>query len=324
MLAIQILAKGGAEQLGLVDVARPKIGAGELLVKVSAAGISPNEFEWGNTWHTPDGEERVRPIPGHEFSGTVEAVSEDVAGFSPGDEVFGLTDFFRDGCEAEYTRVLPSEISFKPKTLEHAAAASLPLDALTAWQGLLVHGGLVPGQRVLVHGGAGGVGSLAVQLAKYAGGYVIATCSRKSIELVKSLDADEVIDYRAQKFEKVVAPVHIVFDTVGGQTLERSWSVIRPGGILVSISALPSEEKAKELGVRCSFFIVQPDKAQLSRIRAIVDASHLRPVLKGVCPLAEAKRAYELASAAPHQGKVVLAVGASVMGDVSPQRFGLM
>ena len=180
--------------------------------------------------------------------------------------MFGYIDVRRDGADAEYVAARADELVPKPATLTHAQAAAVPLSALTAWQALFDQGELERGQRVLIHGGAGGVGSFAVQFARWRGARVTATSSARDIDLVRGLGADEVIDYRTQRFEDVVADQDLVFDTVGGETWERSWDVLRPGGRLVSIAVPRPPEREADDGRRAIWFVVEPDREQLREI----------------------------------------------------------
>jgi NADPH:quinone reductase-like Zn-dependent oxidoreductase len=238
----------------------------------------------------------------------VEAVGPDSAGLTAGDEVYGLIDFRRDGADAEYVAVRAIELAPKPATLAFAEAAAVPLSALTAWQVLFDHGELHEGQRVLIHGGAGGVGSFAVQLARWRGAHVTATASARDAELVRELGAVDVIDYRAQRFEQAVADMDLVFDTVGGETWERSWDVLRPGGRLVSIVVPLSPERQTRDGRRGIWFVVEPNRAQLIDIGGLIDGGHLRPIVSAVLPLAEGPAAYGAGHNGRGPGKAVLLV----------------
>jgi NADPH:quinone reductase-like Zn-dependent oxidoreductase len=196
-----------------------------------------------------------------------------------------------------------SDLADKPTSIDHIHAAATPISGLTAWQALVERAGLVAGQRVLIHGAAGGVGNLAVQLAHSRGARVTATASAANLEFVRSLGAEEVIDYRAQRFEDVVRDVDVVFDTVGGETLERSWGVLKPGGRLVTVAA--SGEQTTDERIRAAYFIVEPSRTQLAEIARLIDGGVLRPVVGAVFPLAEARQAYQHK---PVRGKVVLRV----------------
>jgi NADPH:quinone reductase-like Zn-dependent oxidoreductase len=282
----------------------PRPGAGEILVRVRAAAITPTELLWSPTWTTPAGEPRPFPIiPGHEFSGEVHGVGPGVNGVAVGEAVFGMNDWFGDGAQAELCVARTVDVAPKPKSVDHVTAAVVPISALTAWQGLTERAKLARGERVLIHGAAGSVGLFAVQLARGIGAYVIATVSAHNAEFARGLGADEAIDYRARPFEDAAPGVDVVFDTVGGDTLARSWRILRPGGRVVTIAA--DAEHTSEQRVKDAFFIVEPNREQLSRIARMIDAGKLRPVVGGKFPLAEARRAYAYK---PVRGKVVLVV----------------
>src|SRR5688500_16033322 len=268
MKAVRIHRKGGPETLVYEDAPIPALRPGDALVRVHAAGISPAEFTW-RIYETPDGHSRLPKIPSHEMSGVVAAVAPDVQDVAVGEAVYALTDFFRDGAAAEYVAVRAADLAPKPRTLDHAAAATVPLSALTAWQVLFDHARLAPGQRVLIHGAGGGVGSFAVQLARWRGAHVIGTAAARNVEFVRGLGADEVIDHRATPFETVVRDVDVVLDSVGGAVTERSWSVLRPGGLLVTIVRQPPEWTAGR-AARGLFFIVEPRRTQLNELSRLI------------------------------------------------------
>ena len=269
-----------------------------------AAAVTPTELVWVPTWTTPTGEPRRFPIIlGHEFSGEVAAVGDGGTDVAVGNPVYGLNDWFGDGALAEYCVARAAEVAPKPRSVDHLAAAVTPISALTAWQGLLGRARLAAGDRVLVHGAAGGVGVFAVQLARWRGATVIGTASAHNAAFVHGLGADEVIDYRAVRFEDIVHGIDVVFDTVSGETLDRSWGVLKPGGRLVTIAA--SVEGSPDPRTREAFFIVRPDRGQLNEITRLIDAAQLRPVVDCVFPLAQARQAFEHK---PTRGKVVLSV----------------
>jgi NADPH:quinone reductase-like Zn-dependent oxidoreductase len=290
------------------EAPRPEPGAGEVLVRVYAASFTPTELTWSTTWKTRAGLERSLPIPGHDLSGTIEEVGPEVSGVTIGEAVYGLTDFYRDGAQAEYTIALPGELAPKPRSLDFVEAAAVPLSALTAWQALFDHAHLAAGQTVLIHGASGGVGVFAVQLAHWRGARVIGTASAQHHALLRALGADEVIDYAATRFEEVVRGVDVVLDAVGGNTLERSWGVLKKGGMLLSIVDTPSPERAAAQGVRALFFIVQPNRAELVQIGDVIDAGQMRPMLRQVLPLAQARQAYRRGQAGHAAGKAVFQV----------------
>ena len=302
MKAIRIHHSGGPEALVYEEAPRPQTGTGEVLVRVSAAGVSPTELSWLGDIKKPT-------IPSHEVSVVVAAVGAEVPELEVGDEVYGLPAFDRDGAAAEYVAVRYTEVARKPNSVDHIHAAAVPLSALTAWQALRVHASVSPGHRVLIHGGAGGVGSFAVQLAKHFGAETIATTSGLNAAFVKELGADQVIDYTNQPFDCFVTNVDVVLDTVGGESLARSWRILKPGGTIVSVAEKPSEEAAAALGARGIYFIVQPNHEQLIELAGLVDSGVLRPFVSKVLPLERAREAYELGLRGHMRGKIVLHVG---------------
>jgi NADPH:quinone reductase-like Zn-dependent oxidoreductase len=230
--------------------------------------------------------------------------------FKVGDAVYGMNDWYANGATAEYCVTLPQNIAKKPARLSYEAAATVPIAALTAWQGLFDRANIQPGERVLVHGGAGAVGLFAVQLAHLHGSYVIATVSGKDIDFVKQLGADEAIDYNAIRFEERAQNVDAVFDTVGGDTLERSWSLLKPGGRMVTIAA--ENETATEQRVKDAYFIVEPNQKRLIEIARLLDEGHLKTFVKAVVPFEDASAAYNGAfKSNGGRGKLVIAIPAS-------------
>ncbi|HEV2661237.1 MAG TPA: NADP-dependent oxidoreductase [Ktedonobacteraceae bacterium] len=309
MKAIRIHGRGGPDRLVYEDAPQPHPGPGEALVRVYATGVIATELSWGETYQSKAGSPRALPIPGHDLSGMVEEVGPGVTTLTRGLEVYALTAFDRDGAEAEYTIALPSELAPKPRTLDHVQAAAVPLTALTAWQALFEHASLSEGQSVLIHGAAGGVGVFAVQFARWAGAHVIATASARNRDFLRELGANEVIDYSTTRFENVVHDVDLVFDLVGGDTLQRSWQVIKQGGTLVSVvSPRPSFEEAKVYDVRPAWFVVEPNREQLIQIGTLIDAGQLRPIVETVLPLSQARQAYEQGARGHTRGKIVLRV----------------
>jgi NADPH:quinone reductase-like Zn-dependent oxidoreductase len=277
---------------------------------VAATGITPTELRWDETYQHADGTPRLPSIPGHEVSGVVERAAPDIDDLRPGDALYGLADFPRDGAAAEFVAVRAANLARKPRSIGHTEAASLPLSALTAWQALFVHGQLVAGQSVLIHAGAGGVGSLAIQLARWRGLRVYATASARDAAFVQRLGADVVIDYRAERFEDKARGVDMVFDTVGGETQERSLHVLRKGGVLVSVVSRIPLGVAEQHGVRAVYFIVEGDREQLDQVATLVDESKLKPIIAKVFPLARAREAFEFGAASHAPGKIVLEVAA--------------
>jgi NADPH:quinone reductase-like Zn-dependent oxidoreductase len=291
MRVVRLRAPGGPGQLAVEEAARPRPGPGEALVRVHAAAITRDELQWPV--------DRLPAIPSYELAGVVEETGRAVTGIAPGDEVFALTPFDRDGVAADYT-ALPAELLVaRPRSLSRAASAAIPLPALTAWQGLFDHGRLATGERVLIHGAAGAVGGLAVQLARTHDAYVVGTAAAADVELVRELGAQEAVD-AATSFEDAVAPVDLVFDTVGGERLRRSGAVLRPGGRLVSVAEEPPDGG--------KYFTVEPNRDQLTTIAGLAEAGELRPPSVEIFPLASAREAFARSLERGRRGKVVLAV----------------
>lgn len=309
MKAMQVNKVDEGPRLVLVELQKPEPDLGEILVHVHAAGVTTTELSWYPTTHTKSGTERPRAVPGHEFSGVITAIGKGVQDFEVGDEVYGMNDWYADGATAEFCITVPQNIARKPATLSHEAAASVPIGALTSWQGLIDRAKLEQGERVLIHGGAGAVGIYAVQLAHMRGARVITTVSTQDIEFVKRLGADEVIDYKASRFEKEIRDVDVVFDAVGGDTLDRSWGVLKPGGRMITIAA--DGEGTTDQRVKDAYFIVEPNQKQLVEIAKQLDAGYLRAFVKTTIPLNEASAAYS--GAVRHKrghGKIVISVAA--------------
>jgi NADPH:quinone reductase-like Zn-dependent oxidoreductase len=304
--AVRTHGRGGPEQLFFEDAPLPELRRGDVLLRVHATGITPAELTWDETYQNADGTPRIPGIPGHEVSGVVERTAPDVTDYQPGDEVYGLADFPRDGAAAEFAAVQTANLALKPRSIPHAQAAALPLSALTAWQALFEHAHLLAGQRVLIHGGAGGVGSLAVQLARWRGARVLATASAGNTAFVRSLGADDVIDYHATPFEETLRELDVVLDTIGGETRERSWRVLRKGGVLVTLVSPIPAGVAEQHGVRGVFFIVRGNRGQLEQISTLVDEGKLKPVIAEVLPLARAREAFEHGVGIHSPGKIVL------------------
>jgi NADPH:quinone reductase-like Zn-dependent oxidoreductase len=288
-----VKATDGAVKFAAAEVPQPKPGPGEVLIRVHAAGVTATEVVWQPTTHTKDGGTRTNSILSHEFSGVVAEAGSGVRDFRIGQETYGMNDWYADGALAEYCVAQPGDIAPKPPTLTHIEAATVPIAALTAWQGLIDRAQLQSGQRVLIHGASGGVGVFAVQLAHDHGGYVIATAAARNRDFVKQLGADEFIDYTTQRFEDVARDIDIVFDGVGGETFDRSFRVLKPGGHIVTIAA--SEEAAAETDDRRkkAFFIVEPNQQQLIQVTKLIDAGKLKPVVDAVVPLSDAVAAYD-------------------------------
>jgi NADPH:quinone reductase-like Zn-dependent oxidoreductase len=312
MKAVRVHAYGGTEVLRYEDAPRPIPGAGEVLVRVHAAAL--NALDWKiRAGYVKDWLRYTLPmIPGWDFSGVVDSVGPGVGdgatSWKPGDEVYARPDIARDGAYAEYIVVRASEIAFKPKSIDHVHAAAIPLCGLTAWQALFDLADLKAGQRVLIHSAAGGVGIFAVQLAKGKGAWVAGTASGRNQEFLRQLGVDQPVNYETTRFEDVVHGVDVVVDSMAGETRERSWQVLKPGGILVTLLGQGALEEAAAHGVRGAGLLVQANPAQLAEIAGLVDSGKFKVFVDAVFPLAEAAKAHELIETGHARGKIVLRV----------------
>lgn len=305
MKAVQIHTFGGPDTLRLEEVPQPEPGDGEVLVRVLAAGVNPAD------WKIREGLLGERAFPctmGIDFSGVIESAGPGAGDFRPGEEVFGRVGN-GSGSYAEFAVTPVNRIARKPASMDHVHAAALPVAALTAWQALFDAGHLEPHQRVLIHAAAGGVGGFAVQLAKWKRAEVAATASARNADYLHKLGVDEFIDYHTVKFEERLANVDLVFDTVGGETQQRSWNVLKRGGTLVSIVQPPSEATAADFGVRSVFLVSSPRGDQLARIASLVTEGHVKVFVEKIFALAEAREAQILSQSGHTRGKIVLRVG---------------
>ena len=308
MRAVRSHARGGAEQLRLENVPKPEPRAGEALVRVHAAAITPTELEWPETWVDRQGHDRTPMIPSHEVSGVVEQLGPGVSHVVVGEDVYGLVPFDNDGAAAEYVAVRARDLAPKPVTLDHSRTAALPLSALTAWQAFTEQAQVQPEHHVLVHGGAGGIGAFAVQIAKVLGARVSATASAGDIQYVRSLGADVVIDYKATPFEEIVRDVDVVLDPIGGRTTEASLGVLNDGGSLITLAGPPTVSLPEGRNLSARFFIVEPERSQLIELARLVDDGRLRVEVAEVFPLEDFAAAYEFARTGRRRGKVVVQV----------------
>jgi NADPH:quinone reductase-like Zn-dependent oxidoreductase len=306
MKAVRFHSYGGPETLRYEDAPQPALQADQALIRVHAAGVNPVDWKVREGYLKAALDLPMPVTPGGEVSGVVEALGPGVTGLKTGDVVFGGTGLL--GGYAEYAAVNAAFLTAKPKSLDHIQAASVPLAAMTGWQALFDKGGLAAGQRVLIHAAAGGIGSFAVQFAHQRGAHVIGTASAANLGYVRELGADEVIDYRTTRFEEAVRDIDLVLDLIGGDTETRSWSVLKPGGILVSVVGEPSQEKAKAAGVRASSIYLAPNNVQLAEIAALIDAGHVRTHVSATFPLSEAAKAQELSKTGRTRGKIVLRI----------------
>jgi len=309
MHAISQDVLGGPEVLKEVEKERPAPGPSELLVRVRAAGLNPTDWK-----HRAGGGFLKEPpfVLGWDVSGVVESIGIGVTLFKPGDEVFGMLPYpYGHGAHAQYVTAPARAFAAKPANVDHEQAGAIPLAALTAWQALVDTADVRPGQRVLIHATAGGVGHLAVQIAKARGAYVIGTASAGKHDFLRRLGVDEPVDYRETDFTEVVSGVDVVLDTVGGDYRSRSLRVLREGGLLVSILPKGSKELGEEadrLGVRAVELLVEADHAGMTAIAELVAAGELRAAIAGSFPLADAAKAHALGDTGRTMGKLVLVV----------------
>jgi NADPH:quinone reductase-like Zn-dependent oxidoreductase len=309
MKAVRILQYGSPDVMKYTNIPRPEAGAGQLLVRVRAAGVGPWDALVGKG--TSGVSQKLPLTLGSEIAGTVEAIGAGVAGFQIGEEVYGVTNEHFIGGYAEYALASAGMMARKPKVLSFVEAAGAPVVAVTAWQMLFDYARVAAGQTVLIHGGAGNVGSYAVQLARDAGPTVIATGGTKDADYVKSLGANTVVDYQKARFEDVVPAVDVVIDTVGGETRERSLRVLKPGGILVTAVSPPPAKKGVVAGVRVVFFLVDVTTARLNTITKLFETGKLVAHVGTVLPLEAARTAHEMLAGAAHaRGKIVLKTAA--------------
>ena len=308
MQVIQLQEFGGPEVLQIRDIPRPDPGTGELLVRVRAAGVNP--VDTGIRSGRAGGlSGAVLPyVPGFDVSGVVTAIGPGVSNFAVGDDVFAMLSLRRGGAYAEYAIVKQDEAAPKPPGVTHAEAASIPLVALTAWQTLFEIANLQAGQTVLIHAGAGGVGSIAIQLAKWRGATVIATASDYNQDFLRELGVDIPVDYRTERFEDFAVDVDVVLDSIGGETQVRSMAVLKEGGILVSIVGLTREGRNPQRNIRVTSTLVQPSSEQLDRIGELIDAGDVRPIVTYRFPLARAAAAHEQSETRRTRGKIVLEI----------------
>ncbi|HTC53779.1 MAG TPA: NADP-dependent oxidoreductase [Steroidobacteraceae bacterium] len=307
MKAVRIPQFGGPEVLRLESVPIPTPAAGELLIKVAAAGVNPVDYKIRSGKYPAVKQDKLPFALGRDIAGTVVECGPATSRFAKGDSVFAMPGMGRGGY-AEYAVVKVSEAAPKPETLDVMQAGAVPLAALTAWQGLFKHGKLEAGQRVLIHGGSGGVGHFAIQFAKAKDAHVITTVSAANIDFVRRLGADEVIDYQAQRFEDVVDEVDVVFDLVGGDIQQRSWQVLKKGGVLVSTLNEPSQDQAAARGARGLRYTVTESGADLAEIGVLIDAGRVKPVITRTYQLKDAAAAERFLEQEHPAGKVVLSV----------------
>ncbi|MGB6206699.1 NADP-dependent oxidoreductase [Mycobacterium sp.] len=292
----------GLRGLSLAEMPYPQAAENDVIVQVHAAGLTPGELDWPATWTDRSGHDRTPTIPGHEVSGVVAELGYGTTGLTVGQRVFGITDWARNGSLAEYVAVEARNLAPLSAHIDHTVAAAMPISGLTAWQGLFNHAQLVTGQTVLVHGAAGAVGSIAVQLAREAGARVIGSGRTEHRDTVLGLGADTFLDLHQDRLEDV-GEVDVVFDVLGGETLTRSATLVRAGGALISVAEPPQVQPERG---RAIFFVVEPDRVDLAALELRLRDGRLRPLVGAVCPLAEAPSAFDPARRS--HGKTVIAI----------------
>ena len=308
MKAVRIHIYGSSDVLKIENIPLPTILDDDVLIKIYATSVNPLD------WKVREGllqRMNLHKLPmtlGWDVSGVIEKIGDKVTKFKVGDEVFTRPALERDGSYAEYIAVRENEVAFKPKSLTHEESAAIPLAGITAWEVLIKTAHIKKEQRVLIHAASGGVGTIAVQLAKARGCYVIGTTSTANVDLVKSLGVDEVIDYKNQNFSAIVKDVDVVFDTLGGEIQEKSWKILKKNGILVSIVKQPNSESAQKYNVRYGYVFIKPDAEALTELVKMIDGGKIKPVVKTVLTLDEIKKAHDLSQSGRAKGKIIIKV----------------
>lgn len=308
MKAIRIHEFGGPDVLKYEDAPQPVPAADEVLIKVHASGVNPVDSKI-RAGHAQGKFPISFPlIPGWDVSGEIEEVGNAVLNFRKGDEVYSRPDPTRNGTYAEYVVVKADQVNQKPKSINHDKAAAVALAGLTAWQGLFTHGDLQDGQKVLIHGASGGVGTYAVQFAKWKGAHVIGTASTDNIDFLYELGADDVIDYKNEKFEEEVKDVDLVFDLIGGDTQKKSLQVIKNGGRLITTVKPENQEEAKLKNIHIEGFMAQSLPGDLQQIADLIDSGKVKPIISEIIPIENAAEAHEKIEKGHTRGKIVLRV----------------
>lgn len=307
MQAIRVDEYGESDVLKLETIAQPEPQPNEVLIRVQAAGVNPLDWKIRSGYMKEGFPMPLPYTPGMDVAGTVEAIGADVKAFQVGQAVYGMPSM---GAYAEFATAPQDVIALKPQTLDFVQAASVPMVAMTAYQALFDYGDLKPGQTILIHAASGGVGMFAVQFAKWKGAQVIGTTSAANTEFVRSLGADQVIDYKATPFEQVVQNVDVVLDTLGGDTQERSYSVLKPGGVLVATAAPPNAQDAQERGIRAEMVSIKVSAPLLQEVANLLDSGQVKTVVAQTFPLSEARQAQDLSQNGHVRGKIVLQISA--------------
>lgn len=308
MKAVRIHTYGGPEMLVHEDMPRPRPLPEDALIRVHAAGVNPVDWKIREGRLAGRVDHHLPLVLGWDVAGVVEEVGAAVTDFKPGDAVYARPDIARDGAYAQYIAVRASELELKPQSLDFIHAAAVPLAALSAWQSLFDAANLCAGQTVLIHAGAGGVGHFAIQLARWKGARVVTTASAHNTEFLHGLGADEVIDYHSTRFEDVLKDIDVVFDTQGGEIYERSWQVLKKGGVIVSLINQPSAQLAEQYSARAAYVFVQPNAGQLKQLARLIDSGAVKVIIDTVLPLSEARQAHSKIQGGHTRGKIVLSV----------------
>src|SRR6266705_1059177 len=306
MKAVVAHQYGAPEVLKFEEIPRPEPKENEALVRVIASGVNPADPLTLSGKYAREIGTHLPLIPGYDIAGIVEKTGVKITKLKAGDAIYGYPTF--GGGWAEYVTVTGGEVAAKPASLSFTEAAAVPMGALTAWQALVDTAQLQPGQTILIHGGSGGVGSFAVQNAKARGARVIATASTANQDLLKQLGADVAIDYTKQKFEEIVRDVDLVLDTVGRDTLARSYGVVKKGGIVVTIVSRCDEAELKKHEIRGASLSSHPDATELAEITKLIDEGKIKPIVSQVLPLTDAAKADAQAATHHTRGKIVLRI----------------
>jgi NADPH:quinone reductase-like Zn-dependent oxidoreductase len=308
MKTVRIHEYGNSDVLRIEEMPVPQIAADELLIKIHAASVNPVDGKVREGFYK-DMHMHTLPLTlGQDFSGTVEKVGSSVNGFRIGDKVYGRPSLDRDGSYAEFIEVKASEVALMPNTITYDEAATIPVAGTTAWETLINKAKIQKGQRVLILAASGGVGSLAVQLAKNKGCYVIGTTSKANMDFVRNLGANEVIDYTTQDFSEHLRDIDCVLDTIGGEVQEKAFKVLKRGGVLVSIKNKPNQEMSDRYGIRCEFALVGPNAHILNELRSLIEMGQLHPVIDKVFRFDDVKQAQNYSQSGKAKGKIVLEV----------------
>jgi NADPH:quinone reductase-like Zn-dependent oxidoreductase len=308
MKAVVIEKFGGLDELKVRDVPMPEVRERDLLVEVRAAAVNPVDWKIREGYLKGRADFRFPLVLGLDVAGVVKETGAKASRFKAGDEVMSRTDMQRSGTYAEYVAVDEGIVARKPRNLSFEEAASIPLAGLTAWQALVDRAAVKAGDRVLIHAGAGGVGSLGIQIAKARGAHVAATCGTSNVEFVKGLGADEAVDYTKDDFSAVLKGYDVVLDTMGGEVYRKSFEVLKKGGVVVSLLERPDEALARKKGVRADYLFMQPDAKELEELGGLLEAGKIRPVVGKAFSLEQMKEAHRLSASHHARGKIVIRV----------------